>query len=95
MTSIANAMVAKHLMRFGLSAYQAMALPYEKFAEMIDAHWDGIAAYCKLENKVSLGYRMKQRGRALWHGQPAWDFSGRTCGDLEREIAARIVFASL
>jgi len=30
--------------------------PYEKFAEMIDAHWDGIAAYCKLENKVSLGF---------------------------------------
>ena len=26
--------------------------PYEKFAEMIDAHWDGIAAYCKPENKV-------------------------------------------
>jgi hypothetical protein len=21
--------------------------PYEKFAEMIDRHWDGIAAYCK------------------------------------------------
>src|SRR5579863_4946671 len=30
--------------------------PYEKFAEMIDRHWDGIAAYCKLENKVSLGF---------------------------------------
>ena len=30
--------------------------PYEKFAEMIDRHWDGIAAYCKPENKVSLGY---------------------------------------
>ena len=27
--------------------------PYEKFAEMIDRHWDGIAAYCKPENKVS------------------------------------------
>jgi transposase len=23
--------------------------------EMIDRHWDGIAAYCRLENKVSLG----------------------------------------
>ena len=22
--------------------------PYEKFAEMIDRHWDGIAAYCRL-----------------------------------------------
>ena len=30
--------------------------PYEKFAEMIDRHWDGIAAYCWLENKVSLGF---------------------------------------
>jgi transposase len=30
--------------------------PYAKFAEMIDRHWDGIAAYCKPENKVSLGF---------------------------------------
>ena len=30
--------------------------PYEKFATMIDHHWDGIAAYCKPENKVSLGF---------------------------------------
>jgi transposase len=30
--------------------------PYEKFAKMIDHHWDGIAAFCKLENKVSLGF---------------------------------------
>ena len=30
--------------------------PYEKFAEMIDRHWDGIAACCKPENKVSLGF---------------------------------------
>jgi transposase len=29
--------------------------PYEKFAAMIDRHWDGIAAYCHPENKVSLG----------------------------------------
>ena len=29
---------------------------YEKFAEMIERHWDGIAAYCKPENKVSLGF---------------------------------------
>ena len=26
--------------------------PYGKFAAMIDRHWDGIAAYCRLENKV-------------------------------------------
>jgi len=30
--------------------------PYAKFAEMIDLHWDGIAAYCKPENKVALGF---------------------------------------
>ena len=30
--------------------------PYEKFAEMIDRHWHGIAAYCKPENKISLGF---------------------------------------
>ena len=50
--------------------------PYEKFAAMIDRHWDGIAAYCRLENKVSLGFveglnnkiRVIQR-RALWLAQ--------------------------
>ena len=30
--------------------------PYEKFADMIERHWDGIAAYCRPENKVSLGF---------------------------------------
>lgn len=30
--------------------------PYEKFAAMIDRHWEGIAAYCKPENKVALGF---------------------------------------
>lgn len=30
--------------------------PYEKFAQMIDRHWDGIAAYCRPQNKVSLGF---------------------------------------
>jgi len=30
--------------------------PYEKFARMIDRHWDGIAAYCESENKVALGF---------------------------------------
>jgi transposase len=30
--------------------------PYKKFANMIERHWDGIAAYCKPENKVSLGF---------------------------------------
>jgi len=30
--------------------------PFEKFAAMIDKHWDGIAGYCRPENKVSLGF---------------------------------------
>jgi transposase len=30
--------------------------PYEKFAAMIEAHWDGIVAHCPLENKVALGF---------------------------------------
>src|SRR5262249_27943924 len=29
--------------------------PYEKFARMVEAHWDGIALYCHPENKVALG----------------------------------------
>lgn len=29
---------------------------FEKFAQMIDRHWDGIAQYCRPENKVSLGF---------------------------------------
>jgi transposase len=29
---------------------------YQKFAAMIERHWDGIAAYCKPENKVALGF---------------------------------------
>ena len=30
--------------------------PYEKFAGMIERHWDGIAVYSRPENKVSLGF---------------------------------------
>jgi transposase len=30
--------------------------PYEKFADMIERHWDGIAAYSRQENKVPLGF---------------------------------------
>lgn len=30
--------------------------PYEKFADLIERHWEGIAAYCRPENKVSLGF---------------------------------------
>ncbi len=30
--------------------------PDEKFAAMIERHWDGIAAFCQSENKVALGF---------------------------------------
>ncbi|MFO0969158.1 MAG: transposase [Gemmataceae bacterium] len=30
--------------------------PYEKFAAMIEAHWDGIVAYRHTDNKVALGF---------------------------------------
>lgn len=30
--------------------------PYISFTKLIEKHWDGIAAYCKKENKVSLGF---------------------------------------
>ena len=30
--------------------------PFEKFAAMIERHWDRITAYCKPENKVALGF---------------------------------------
>jgi transposase len=30
--------------------------PYKKFAELIERHWEGLAAYCHPENKVALGF---------------------------------------
>lgn len=30
--------------------------PFEKFAAMIERHWNGIVAYCHPDNKVSLGF---------------------------------------
>jgi transposase len=30
--------------------------PYQTFAAMVDRHWDGIAAHCRPENKVALGF---------------------------------------
>lgn len=30
--------------------------PFEKFAQMVNIHWDGIEAYCHTENKVPLGF---------------------------------------
>ncbi len=30
--------------------------PFERFAELVAAHWDGIEAYCHEENRVPLGF---------------------------------------
>jgi transposase len=30
--------------------------PFQRFARMVAAHWDGIEAYCRAENKVPLGF---------------------------------------
>jgi transposase len=30
--------------------------PFEDFAALIERHWDGIAAFCRPENKISLGF---------------------------------------
>ena len=30
--------------------------PFEKFAQMVEAHWEGIASYFVEENKVKLGF---------------------------------------
>jgi transposase len=30
--------------------------PFEKFAALVEDHWDGITAYCRPENKVALGF---------------------------------------
>jgi transposase len=29
---------------------------YEKFATMVEKHWEGIVAYCESDNKVALGF---------------------------------------
>jgi len=61
--------------------------PYEKFARMIDRHWDGIAAYCKPENKVALGFveglnnkiRVIQRRSYGLHDEPYLRLKVLTC----------------
>ena len=30
--------------------------PYEKFADLVERHWDGIVSYCQEQNKVALGF---------------------------------------
>ena len=61
--------------------------PYQKFAEMIDRHWDGIAAYCQLENKISLGFveglnnkiRVNQRRAYGWRNEEYLRLKILTC----------------
>jgi transposase len=40
---------------------------FEKFARLVEDHWDGIEAYCHVENKVALGFveGLNNRIRAL------------------------------
>jgi len=38
-----------------LSRPAAENRPFEKFATLIERHWDGIAAYCTLRKKVRWG----------------------------------------
>jgi len=54
----------------------------EKFAEMIVRHWDGIAAYCKPEDKVVLGFAegMNKKVRVIQR---------RSCG-LRDEVYLRL-----
>ncbi len=39
-----------------LGRYHRLSKDYEKFARMVEDHWDGIASYCREENKVPLGF---------------------------------------
>jgi len=58
--------------------------PYERFAEMIDRHWDGIAAYCKPENKVSLGFV----GPSTTHIRV---LQRRACGHARRRLSPKVL----
>lgn len=61
--------------------------PYQKFAQMIERHWDGIAGYCKPENKVALGFveglnnkiRVIQRGAYGLHDEEYLRLKVLTC----------------
>jgi hypothetical protein len=30
--------------------------PFQKVVRMVERHWEGIASWCKTENRVSLGF---------------------------------------
>ena len=66
--------------------------PYEKFAAMIDRHWDGIAAYCRPENKVSLGFveGLNNKIRVI-HGAPTACATRIICGSKSSPHAAGLI----
>jgi transposase len=48
---------ARRFFERGKSALRWQRLkPYQKFARMVEDHWDGIASSCQEENKVPLGF---------------------------------------
>ncbi|MBN2621136.1 ISL3 family transposase [candidate division WOR-3 bacterium] len=52
-------LLARHLLPRRLRAIGIDEISIRKrhtYAGMVDRHWDGIAAYCRPENKVSLGF---------------------------------------
>jgi transposase len=61
--------------------------PYEKFARMIQNHWDGIASYCTTANKVPLGFveglnnriRVLQRRAYGFHDETYFRLKILTC----------------
>jgi transposase len=61
--------------------------PFDKFAAMIDRHWEGIVSYCNPENKVPLGFvegfnnkvRVIQRRAYGLHDEEYLSLKIRTC----------------
>lgn len=48
---------ARHFFERWRSELRWQRLPsFEKFAGLVERHWDGIEAYCHVENKVALGF---------------------------------------
>ncbi len=55
--------------------------PFDRFATMIERHWEGIAAYCQPENKVALGFveGLNNKIRSS-NGVPMASAMRNTCG---------------
>ena len=52
--------------------------PYEKFARMVEEHWDGIASYCHEENKVPLGFVEGSTTRSASSNDGPTDFATKS-----------------